>query len=146
MSSGVVLGTAVAAGCVLHQIVKNNNVDLYPLSILSCLLVGHCLVAFGLQQTSDIHGDFWAAQRLGFCATSCAIVSLWANMLIYRTFFHPLNRFPGPFGARLSKFWSLRQVVRSKSRWYRVCVDLHKKYGDYVRTGMEFTSKDRAVV
>lgn len=132
----VVLATAVTAGVVLQPVVKNVNGDLYPLSILSCVIAAHFLVALGLQQTSDINGDLWAAQRLAFLATSCAIASLWTNTLIYRVFFHPLRHFPGPFGAKLSKFWSLRQVVKSKSRWYRVCVDLHQKYGDYVRTGM----------
>ncbi|KAL1966197.1 hypothetical protein VTN77DRAFT_4749 [Rasamsonia byssochlamydoides] len=129
----IVLGTAIAAGVVLCPVVKNINGDLYPWSILSCVIAAHFLVAFGLQQMSD--GDFWAAQHLAFWAISCAIVSLWTNVLVYRIFFHPLNHFPGPFGAKLSKFWSLSQVVKSKSRWYRVCVDLHRKYGDYVRTG-----------
>ncbi|EDN98276.1 hypothetical protein SS1G_13134 [Sclerotinia sclerotiorum 1980 UF-70] len=75
-------------------------------------------------------------QKLAFKLVSMVVVSLWTNILVYRAFFHPLRHFPGPFGARLSKFWSLGKVMQSKFRWYQVLGDLKEEYGDYVRTAL----------
>jgi hypothetical protein len=66
---------------------------------------------------------------------SCAVVSLWTNMLIYRAFFHPLNKFPGPFGAKLTKFWGFGKVIGSKIQYFKVAGKLQEQYGDYVRAG-----------
>lgn len=120
-----VLGIAIATGLILYQAIKNFNFEQYPLSVVGCVIAAYLLVAVGIQLSREDYATFWAAQHLAFWAILCAIVSICTSSLIYRTFFHPLNHFPGPFGAKLSKFWSLRQVVKSKSRWYRVCVELH---------------------
>lgn len=58
---------------------------------------------------------------------------LWSSILIYRVWFHPLHRFPGPFGLKLSKFyhlWSIRGLDQ-----YRWLDALHKAYGPVVRVG-----------
>ena len=58
---------------------------------------------------------------------------LFGSMITYRLFFHQLNSFPGPAGAKVSKLWHLWQVRRAKQ--YLVLHELHNKYGDFVRTG-----------
>ncbi|KAM0293757.1 hypothetical protein ACHAPM_011479 [Fusarium culmorum] len=61
-------------------------------------------------------------------------VSLTASILVYRAFFHRLRSFPGPFMAKLSRFYSLLKVAKTT----RGCEDiqrLHEEYGDIVRTG-----------
>lgn len=131
----IVLGSAAAVGTLLHQFFRTVEADRYPLSILGSVIASHWAVAYGLRSTSEQYASFWASQRLAFLIVSAAVVSLWANILIYRAFFHPLNRFPGPFGAKLTKLWSLKQVVGSDIRWYRVASELHKQHGDYVRVG-----------
>ena len=60
-------------------------------------------------------------------------LGLFASMVIYRLCFHRLHSFPGPIGARLSKLWHVWQVLDAKQ--YLILDDLHKKYGDFVRTG-----------
>jgi hypothetical protein len=62
-------------------------------------------------------------------------VPLWVYILSYRAFFHPLRNFPGPFGARLSKWWTVKQVWDSNWHWHRVQQGMQVQYGDYVRTG-----------
>jgi hypothetical protein len=57
----------------------------------------------------------------------------------YRAFFHPLNDFPGPFGAKLSKLWAMGKVVQSNIKWYKVLEKLHVEYGDFVRVGMRIS-------
>lgn len=61
-------------------------------------------------------------------------VSLTASILVYRAFFHRLRPFPGPFNARLSRFYAFHKATKT----IRGCEDiqeLHEKYGDFVRVG-----------
>ena len=58
---------------------------------------------------------------------------LYTSISLYRLFFHPLRRFPGPFWARLSNLYHL-YIIR-KSDNYLVMQKLHEKYGPIVRTG-----------
>lgn len=60
-------------------------------------------------------------------------VSLWTSMLIYRGFFHPLRNFPGPSGAKYTKFW--HSVAAADMKWYKTVNKMHEAYGDFVRTG-----------
>ena len=62
-----------------------------------------------------------------------SVGSLWTSMLIYRAFFHRLHKFPGPFGAKLTKLWHSK--VASNYKWYKDLDQLHTQYGEYVRTG-----------
>jgi hypothetical protein len=58
---------------------------------------------------------------------------LFFSIALYRLCFHRLRRFPGPFWARLSMFWRIKQIA---SQNHYILVDnLHKKYGDVVRIG-----------
>ncbi|KAL0261367.1 hypothetical protein SLS55_002797 [Diplodia seriata] len=72
-------------------------------------------------------------------ATTLAIVtfgfllSLTVSTLVYRVFFHRLRKFPGPFAAKLSKFYSL--YLSRNLQYHFEAEKLHKKYGDVVRTG-----------
>jgi hypothetical protein len=61
-------------------------------------------------------------------------VSVTASILVYRAFFHRLGSFPGPFAARLSRFYAFEKATRTN----RSCEDvqkLHEQYGDFVRVG-----------
>lgn len=61
------------------------------------------------------------------------LAGLYSSLLVYRQFLHPLNKFPGPFGTRISGlFLSIKFSHADSARQY---LRLHKKYGDFVRTG-----------
>lgn len=47
-----------------------------------------------------------ASIQRGLLWTGAATTGLYTSMLFYRAFFHRLGRFPGPFPARLSQFYS----------------------------------------
>lgn len=68
--------------------------------------------------------------RVGLCFVAGAT----SSTVIYRLFFNPLNRFPGPYLARLTDFWMSIHVGKALDQ-YRKLDALHKKYGPYVRTG-----------
>lgn len=53
--------------------------------------------------------------------------------IIYRIWFHPLARYPGPLFAKLSTFYMIAQAVECRETYTRH--DLFQKYGNVVRTG-----------
>jgi hypothetical protein len=57
-----------------------------------------------------------------------------SSILIYRGFFHRLNRFPGPFIARLSNVYASWLAIKEEHMYLEV-QKLHQKYGDIVRIG-----------
>lgn len=57
-----------------------------------------------------------------------------ASMLVYRAFFHRLRVFPGPFQARLSKFYMVVEGGK-RGRPFDVIGRLHAEHGDFVRVG-----------
>ncbi|OKL58794.1 hypothetical protein UA08_05857 [Talaromyces atroroseus] len=58
---------------------------------------------------------------------------LFGSISVYRTLFHPLRHYPGPLLARMTKLWHVVRCLDSKN--YVVMEEMHKKYGDFVRTG-----------
>jgi cytochrome P450 family 628 len=70
----------------------------------------------------------------------CATAGIYASMIIYRALFHRLNKFPGPFAARLSTFY-VTSLSAKKFHLYEEVQALHQKYGDYVRLGMMLTKR-----
>ena len=77
---------------------------------------------------------------IGFVAatlvTSFFWVPLWLYIGAYRAFFHALNVYPGPWAAKLSRWWTVKQTYDSGLHYHRVLQRLQSRYGDYVRTGL----------
>ncbi|PGH15628.1 hypothetical protein AJ80_05493 [Polytolypa hystricis UAMH7299] len=59
---------------------------------------------------------------------------LYSSLVVFRLFLNPLNKFPGPFWARLSSFTLVYNVGKKKNGHYHF-QNLHKKYGRIVRIG-----------
>ncbi|OJJ89023.1 cytochrome P450 [Aspergillus glaucus CBS 516.65] len=59
---------------------------------------------------------------------------LFGSMVLYRLFFHPLRNFPGPVGARISRLHASFLTLKTAQMHY-VVQDMHRQYGDVVRTG-----------
>jgi hypothetical protein len=60
-------------------------------------------------------------------------IGLFGSIFIYRVWFHRLNEFPGPWGAKVSKWyhiWCIRKLDQYK--WYH---QLFQQYGPVVRIG-----------
>ena len=129
--TGSLLLVAVSA-ITLHELVlRRTEVDHLTLAVIA---------------TSSIVYWIFAYYTSLFAATSVALsfwVPLWLYIGCYRAFFHPLNEYPGPFGAKLSRWWTIKQTWGSSLRFHRVQQNLQKKYGDYVRTGMQVPGSAR---
>ncbi|KAL2044707.1 hypothetical protein N7G274_002481 [Stereocaulon virgatum] len=97
------------------------------------LTLGAILAASGVRSFSDVLQE--VTKLIAFF-----LAGLYTSLLAYRVLFSPLNRFPGPFGAKFSNFWfSLRL---SKRNAFQKVLELHSKYGDFLRIG----SNDLSIV
>lgn len=61
------------------------------------------------------------------------IAGNYASLLTYRAIFHPYNKFPGPFLARISDIWYSYQCRHAHAP--EQLLKLHRKYGDFLRIG-----------
>ena len=66
-------------------------------------------------------------------ALSAYLTAIITSILLYRGLFHRLRHFPGPFLAKLSRFYNVTQVIKRNN--YELIQMWHDKYGDYIRTG-----------
>lgn len=82
-----------------------------------------------LSKNSDaLHATYQATTLLAAFA-----VGLYASIITYRIFFHPLRNIPGPRLAAVSKFWHSFKLLNLQNQ--KLLTELHEKYGDIVRTG-----------
>lgn len=58
---------------------------------------------------------------------------LYSSLCIFRVFFHPLNKFPGPLGSRVSSAWFATHLTGRDA--YRQLLKLHQKHGNVIRYG-----------
>jgi hypothetical protein len=63
-------------------------------------------------------------QGLAICA-----VLYYTGLAIYRLFFHPLAKFPGPRLAAMSRWYEAYYDVIKDGQYTFKIADLHKKYG-----------------
>lgn len=92
------------------------------------------LVSFslGLYKTTLNYG-FSEALWQSSTVFTAHLLGLFFSIAIYRRFFHRLRSFPGPLMASLTKLWHAAHTLDSQN--HLVLDKLHKRYGDFVRTG-----------
>ena len=62
--------------------------------------------------------------------------ALFLSMMVYRVFFHPLRKFPGPVGAKISRFYVAYKASQDL-QYHKQVSKWHEQYGDFVRTGKQ---------
>ncbi|KXJ89515.1 putative cytochrome P450 [Microdochium bolleyi] len=96
------------------------NSAFLTVSVFAAYLSQHWTVSGAVVQTAAITGSFWTG--------------VFTSMAVYRAWFHPLRKFPGPWGAKISRFWSARRAAR-KVQYYKEVESMHETHGDFIRTG-----------
>lgn len=127
---------AFFVGVALHLTVfRHGEWDLHTPHLLALTAVIDCIAAFALSRLpgrdlATILRSLWTSSTL----LAVCVGGIFSSMLIYRASFHRLNRFPGPFLARLSNFYVTSLSVK-KFHLFEEIQELHGKYGDIVRVG-----------
>jgi cytochrome P450 len=78
-----------------------------------------------LSHEADLPG---AVKLVIFLTTSYTLF-----LTVYRIWFHPLAKYPGPLWAKLSSFYIVTKAIQCRDTYTRY--ELHQKYGSVVRTG-----------
>lgn len=128
-----VAASATVLGLVFHlSILKPLEVEQFMYTLITSfftLIVGlFALHAFNGSSLPD------AILRVSTIAGGLAFGVLF-SMIVYRLFFHRLRRFPGPLGARITKFYSA-SVAAKTVQYHKAVAQMHEEYGDFIRTGM----------
>ena len=88
----------------------------------------------GFLALNKLYGqNFGEVALITLAVASSFLVGVYGSMLVWRAFFNPLNKFPGPWPARLGNFWFTSNVTKSDA-YYKLQA-LHEKYGRIVRIG-----------
>ncbi|KAE8165150.1 cytochrome P450 monooxygenase [Aspergillus tamarii] len=146
-SLGVLPVLAGLSGVSVHHLLyRHGEWDLKGVDMVVCYII----LTLGLiaLQYSSILPPIEVLQRPNWAwdIVTYHILGVYTSMLLYRAVFHRLNRFPGPFLARLSNFY-VTSLTAKKLHLYEEIERLHEKYGDYVRIGpTELSIRDSAAV
>lgn len=104
---------------------------LYPFRYVQALILAILIGTVARVQYEGVHPI--SAFKAMFSFTGTALAGLFSSLIVYRLFFNPLNRFPGPYLARLTKFDTVIRFKKMDS--HHQLHKLHQKYGKFVRIG-----------
>ncbi|RKL10721.1 hypothetical protein BFJ68_g8699 [Fusarium oxysporum] len=124
-------GAAFLLGVLVHVFVlRKGEWDLWTVKLIKAWATYEVTVSLFLAQLYSF--SVWQALSVTNKWFASFATGLSISILVYRAFFHRLNRFPGPFLARLSAFYPTYLVVDEEHMYLEV-QKLHEKYGDIVR-------------
>ncbi|KAH7147578.1 cytochrome P450 [Fusarium sp. MPI-SDFR-AT-0072] len=126
-------GAAFLLGVLIHIFVlRKGEWDLWTVKLIKAWATYEVTVSLFLTQLYSF--SVWQALSVTNKWFASFATGLSISILAYRAFFHRLNRFPGPFLARLSAFYPTYLAVDEEHMYLEV-QKLHEKYGDIVRIG-----------
>lgn len=142
LSSSFALPNNVAAVYAVFGVIFHLGIQQITLDFHVQLFIAGCAVSWAISVAA-----YFAFTPFGFLSaviTSTANATsftfgLGISIVTYRLFFHRLHSFPGPWGAKVSRFYLAARIFRSL-QYHIVLDDWHRRYGDFVRTGMSFVS------
>ncbi|KAF5570619.1 pisatin demethylase cytochrome P450 [Fusarium pseudoanthophilum] len=134
------LAVSFASGCLLHILFyRRGEWDLLALRIFQAYATLPIIV-IGLLRLAEFkgwqHGNNLSATSV-LLLEGAHILGLMTSILCYRTFFHPLNKFPGPLSARISNFYPTYLTTKN-AHLYEEVEQLHQQYGDFVRLANKY--------
>nr|VWO97897.1 Cytochrome P450 monooxygenase AKT7 (EC (AK-toxin biosynthesis protein 7) [Ganoderma boninense] len=130
-SSSSVFGLAVVLGLAAHQVFR--SYETFNAGVHAAILLAPpALLTFLADSPSSPTQRALLRAFLANLATY--LTALVLSLLVYRVSpVHPLARYPGPLGCKLSKFWLGFACIPGFQ--HRYIKSLHERYGDVVRIG-----------
>ncbi|KAI0126269.1 cytochrome P450 [Xylariales sp. AK1849] len=129
-------------GVVFHHLyARRVEIDFIVLRLISIFITGCLAFLYGCMLRFQLP----LGTSLGYLlvAITSFVFSCSASILVYRAHFHRLRHIPGPYLARLSALWTVREASGG-FRFHARLRELHQTYGDVVRIGPRLVSVARA--
>ena len=123
---------AFAAGIAAYLLYYNRSEHhLYPFQYMATYALAGITITATQHRFYDT--PLVTAARSAFSLVGIFLTGTLLSVSIYRLFLSPLNKFPGPFFARLTQFHTVYRNRRLNS--HHQLAKLHQKYGKIVRIG-----------
>lgn len=115
-------GAAALLGVMFHVAIQPIEFELIMFHFMATYVFAFTLLvyAFGFMKAS-------------LCTTSFT-TGLLSGMALYRVALHRCRRFPGPFSAKITRFYAAKLSAKDV-QYYKELAKMHQQYGDFVRTG-----------
>jgi hypothetical protein len=132
-SAQITAAVSLLAGAISHHLVfRPFEIDGYAWQLFFTHLITFFVLIIGNVYVAG-YGVILALARALLIETAYN-TGVVTSILVYRAFFHPLQRFPGPFMAKISRFYAMNNAAKQVQA-YKDIQNLHKQYGDVVRVG-----------
>jgi tryprostatin B 6-hydroxylase len=124
---------AVLAGILSHLLFfKRGERQLHPERYLLTFLLAFACSVLTLHHAEQL--PLRATFQTTATFAGLYLAGLYSSLIVYRLLFNPLNKFPGPFWARLSSLHIAFRVWNKKD-FHMDMLRLHQKHGRIVRIG-----------
>lgn len=124
--------SAAACGVLFHVSTISVEWDYKILPLLQVYIASMLVAPLCLPMIFNL-GVFQAIGTTFYISLSF-IIGLITSIGAHRLFFHRVRKFPGPFFPKLSRFY-FAHLTATVGQPHLYVQNLHKKYGDVVRTG-----------
>lgn len=125
------LGGFAAGSAIFWLYFHTFETHLYAFTYLNSFLAASIAATVALNQVYSL--TFSAAATLTAAGAVSFLIGAFGNCLVYRIFLNPLNKFPGPWPARISNMWLSTQLGNSDGYYW--LQEQHRKHGKIVRIG-----------
>lgn len=134
LSDKTIIGLSALGGVLFHHVyARRVEVDFMALRLIGVAIASCFLMTLWFINVWNLP-LLTALSKLGL-SVSAFLTSLTSSILIYRGFFHRLRNVPGPFAARFSAFWTVKQSS-GEYKFHRKLHNWHREHGDVVRIGL----------
>lgn len=125
-------GAGAVLGVLFHLAITGVEFELYIFHFIFGSFLAFCGGIYTLKSIGG-YGFYHTFLRTSLFATTFS-AALLTSILLYRILFHRCRKFPGPLGAKFSRFYAAG-LAGKNVQYYKEIAKLHKQYGDFVRTG-----------
>ncbi|KAH7389742.1 cytochrome P450 67 [Phaeosphaeria sp. MPI-PUGE-AT-0046c] len=115
-------GAATLLGVMFHVAIQPIEFEFIMFHFMAASVVAFTILAY-------VYGFVKAS----LCAAGFN-TGLLSSIALYRVAFHRCRRFPGPFAAKLTRFYAAKLSAKDV-KYYKELARMHHQYGDFVRTG-----------
>lgn len=123
----------VVLGLTTHYVLSHGEPDYQMYLYILFWMFSYVSLTYLLVSTGSV-GTMGQALENTTSAYTVYFATIFTSMFLYRAFFHRLRHYPGPFMARITKFYNVTLAI-PKLRYYEQVEKIHEKYGNYVRLG-----------